>query len=57
MLKHKYDRLCVSCTKALKNKPVPTYESGLINFSNLIIAQFLVNRNVNLIIQGFKPWN
>jgi|GEM_PF-2005855 len=57
MLKHKYDRLCVSCTKALKNKPVPTYESGLINFSNLIIAQFLVHRNVNLIIQGFKPWN
>ena len=51
MLKHKYDRLCVSCTKSRKNKPTPTNESGLIIFDNLIIAQNIVKRHENLIIE------
>jgi hypothetical protein len=43
--------LFISCIKSRKNKPTLTNESGLIIFDNLIIAQNLVKRHENLIIE------
>jgi hypothetical protein len=43
--------LFISCIKSRKNKPTPTNESGLIIFDNLIIAQNIVKRHENLIIE------
>jgi len=54
MLKLTQYGLFILCIKSQKNKPTPKNESGLIISDNLIIAQFLVNQNINFIQEVFK---